>query len=130
MNIKVDVNQLINDIAKSLGVAAEKVYPILYKQMIINGIYSLLLVIMSIIGLFAAWYLHRKLKLKIDDNNKKKPSYSYLEEDWSDYPGHVIAIVFGLVISSIVLIISAKLALDYLFNPDLQVINYVVNKLK
>lgn len=41
MNVSDQVIQVMNEIAKQLGVAVEKVYPMLYKQSIIEGVVGL-----------------------------------------------------------------------------------------
>jgi len=42
MNVKFDINEALQGLAEGLGVAVENLYPILYKQAIIDGAISLL----------------------------------------------------------------------------------------
>jgi hypothetical protein len=128
MEIKVDVNQLVNDLSQKLGVAVEKVYEMLYTQMIIDGVWCLLWVIGSGIGMYFTykWAVHLADKIK----KEKEKESRWDRKDWLDFPHYIVPIVLLGIFLPITFLVSLKSGMDLLLNPDWQVIKYVLNQIK
>lgn len=118
MNINIDMNKAINDIAHKLGIAVEKVYPMLYKQAIIEGAWSIMWVVISIITAFLIrkWLKWLGCKIEKDDSS------------WSDYSDHIMAIGFLCLLTPIVFFINIKDAINIFFNTDYYIINQIITK--
>jgi hypothetical protein len=127
MNVDVNVNKLVEQIAQKLGVAAEKVYPMLYKQAMIDGVFNLLLAI----GLFALLYLSGKWLIGVKSRYKQNNKYlSKSGEDmFIEYPFQIIGSISSIILSPIFGFVCLKTALDALVNPNLYVIKQVLSYL-
>lgn len=121
MEIKVDINKLIEDIAVKLGVAVEKVYPMLYKQAIIDGSFSLLTVGLCGLGLYGGIKLFKKAGKEIKENTFR---------DWTDYPGLILPAFALFIISSVIGAMSLKDGANALLNTDWYIINSLLDKIK
>ena len=113
---------VINQIAGKLGVATEKIYPVLRKQALINGIVDLFWIVASIIVIYFSAKISVKLSKKIDNG------------EFNDDVGIpivvllcilVIAFGFGFVIH----VISIKDTMTALINPDWYIINNILKQL-
>lgn len=67
MELKFDVNSALEKLAEGLGVAVENLYPILYKQALIDGVISLL----GLITLVLFWVFIYKLSKGFAKSAKK-----------------------------------------------------------
>jgi hypothetical protein len=77
MNVKIDINEALTQIANGLGVAVDKLYPILYKQAIIEGVYNLI----ALIAIGLVWLFIYKVGKSFIKTAKKKFKES---DDWND----------------------------------------------
>jgi Ca2+/Na+ antiporter len=140
MNIKLDVNKALSEIAHGLGVAVDKIYPILYKQAIIEGIYNLI----SILFLIAVWvFIYRISKSSM---KAAKKDYDKNSSNWSDnwiehvFDKHLFGSIMGalycifvIVFGIASLIMIPDLIRDTItafFNTDYYVIKEVIEKIK
>jgi hypothetical protein len=128
MEIKVDVNQLVHDLSQKLGVAVEKVYGMLYTQMIIDGVWCLLWVIVSGFGMYFTYKMAAHLANKL--KQEKEYESRWHRKDWSDFPHYIIPIVLLGILLPITFLVNLKSGMDLLLNPDWQVIKYVLNQIK
>lgn len=138
MDIKLDVNKVLSDIAEGLGVAVEKIYPILYKQAIIEGVYNLV----SILFLMAIWVVVYKFgkafkKAATNDfkNNKSTWSDNWFEHVMDKYMFQSVVggifsfFIIALCVGSLIFIPELfKDAMTAFFNTDYYIINDIVDK--
>lgn len=123
--MEINVNEALDQIAKAFNVAVDELYPILYKQAIINGIYNLMWVLLSV-GLIILFGFMIKFIMR-----KQKDGTNY-DWDW-DEPIVVVIIVAGVFITVVglfVISISLKGAIDALFNTDYYVLKDILKQLK
>lgn len=138
LDIKLDVNKVLSDLAEGLGVAVEKLYPILYKQAIIEGIYNLL-VLVSIAALW--WFLFRVGKGSVKSFKRDfKENKSWTSDNWLEhlFDKHIIqglsSIFFclGIIAFGVVTIVMVpdliKDSVTAFFNTDYYIINDIVDK--
>lgn len=124
--MKVDVNEVLNQLAKTFNVAVEEIYPILYKQAILSGIFSLSWAVMFtvLIGVFAF-----SIKFIIKKQKEETTNYDW---DW-DEPRAISIVVVGSIITLIgclVIPFSMENAITALFNTDYYVLKDLLNQIK
>lgn len=129
MDIKLDINKALEEIAKGFGVAVEKIYPVLYKQALIDGVVNLLWVVMIIVGV-TIYYKYAKFATKrvhegIQNNESK---WSSFKTDWSDYPVYVITLVLG-GIASFALVLTGMCLIEDSLTAFLNTEYYMVEKI-
>lgn len=124
--MELDVNKAMEQLADGLGVAVDNLYPILYKQAIIDAVIESLYLVGSIsfiVGfVFTLRYISRK---------QKEDRYDY-EWDW-DEPSQLIIVTAGSLVSVILLItipFSINTILTALFNTEYYMIKEVLNQIK
>ena len=127
MDVKFDVNEALQKVAEGLGVAVDKVYPILYKQSIITGITNLIWV--ALIATFIVLFLKyiRHASKKVTEGIRNSPSI--IRADWSDYPVEILIIFTGSVASIIFVILGSTLiseSITALFNTEYHMIEQVL----
>lgn len=132
MKINIDANIMLEEIATKLGVTVEKLYPILYKQLIIDVIFNFLSVVLIVIGI----YLYVKfVKFSVErvyqEIRISKEKDRHLEKDWFDYPEYIIPMAVGGVLSFVGVIVAVYLLKDAftgLMNPDYCIIESMLNR--
>lgn len=116
--------EYIDALAKSLGVAAEYVYAMLVKQMVISGIVSSIVSVVILIALVCwAKFSYKKL-VEEKEFNRDRASYFSQEELW-----HV---VFGLTClvgcaGMIVCLVVLAQSLMQIFNPEYYALKEILN---
>lgn len=124
--MKVDVNEVLNQLAKAFNVAVEEIYPILYKQAILNGIFSLFwaIIFIALIGVFT--FL---IRLVFKKQKEKTSNYDW---DW-DEPRQILILIVGSIVSIIgffVIPFGMENAITALFNTDYYVLRDLLNQIK
>jgi hypothetical protein len=127
MDIKLDVNKALQEIANGLGVAVDKLYPILYKQAQIDGAVNLIWI--SVIIIYIVYYCKlAKFLIKNVGEKIRKSNYDgwfdYLPESTIIGLGGILAIIFG--ISALDL---ARDSITAFFNTEYYIIDHIVDKL-
>lgn len=120
MNVNVDINQLVSDIAQKLGVAVDKVYPMLYKQAMINGVWDIIWVVLSGLGLFLTFKWAMWLKTKLSEK------YACFDDNIFQFIGLVL---LG-IINFVVFFSCLEEIINIFFNTDWYIIQYVMNYIK
>ena len=133
MDINFDVNKVLEDIANGLGVAVEKLYPVLYKQAIIDGVTNLLWVAFIIAGLIVFVKFAKYAIKKMSDGIKNNDKWSYHKTDWADYPEFIFPLVFGGIAVTIGVLIAMGLISDSItvfFNTEYYMIEKIISQFK
>ena len=114
---------VINQIAEKLGVAAEKLYPILRKQAMIDGIEGIAYIIF---GTILIW-VTIKFALKIV---KKKDKYEELIcQDWDiEWLPYSLCVGIPIIIGVILITTSLNTVLTAFINPDWYIINNILGQ--
>jgi uncharacterized protein YacL len=107
----------VQEIAKQLGIASDKIYPVLLKQTKVEAVWATLMAIIFLtLTVLAIKYIVTK--------------YKQIEEKKHDHCDYFIS----YLLSSLVLLISLTIglctlynALGYIFNPEFMVLDYVLN---
>lgn len=115
VNIADQIMSIINQIAEKLGVAAEKVYPILRKQAIVEGIIYLVWVLFSLIILTITTILIVKYL--------KEQKKEYWEIDEGDIMGCFMLGIVPCCVGIIMFAENIKLMLTAFANPDWYIFN-------
>lgn len=124
--MKIDVNEVLSQLAKSFNIAVEELYPILYRQAIIDGIFDLFCTLFFIVGIGVFIYL---LKLI---SKKQKSSICGHEWDW-DEPIAILTIAVGSTFTLIGLFLIPMClhsSLTAFFNTDYYIIENILSKIK
>lgn len=122
-NISEQVMSVINQIAEKLGVAAEKLYPILRKQATIDGVSGLALLTLSIITLYFL------IKLLAKATSKEKESRY---DGWEKWFAAQIFLYVGLginIIYTLISIFTINGIITALLNPDWYIIQNILKQL-
>lgn len=118
------INSVINNLAEKLGVAVDKVYPMLIKQAYMDGIVSAIFMIIGIIMCIAPYIGYRIVTKK--DKNDNYIAYGW-DEGWYGF-GAIFLIVFliglGLIFTNISITVNA------FGNPEWYAIQQIINQLK
>jgi len=117
---------VINQIAEKLGVAAEQLYPILRKQAMVDGILSVLGVLICIVVFYL---LYKAIYICYLKKNERGDNLAY-ENSWDGL--HVVfCMIWGIVagISIISLFINVNVAINVFINPDWYIINNILSQL-
>ena len=127
MDIKLDINKALQEIANGLGVAVDKLYPILYKQAQIDGAVNLIWI--SVIIIYIIYYCQlAKFLIKNVGDKIKKSNY----DSWIDYLAESTIIGLGGILAIIFGISALDLARDSItafFNTEYYIIDHIVDKL-
>lgn len=140
MDIKLDVNKAMSDIAEELGIAVEKIYPILYKQAIVDGVYNLVSLIFII---FIWWFIYKVSKGSIKAAKKEyKENGSRWSDSWIEniFDKHMFlgfvgiffcigTIMLGVFTAGFVPKLIKDIATAF-FNTDYYIIKDVIDKIK
>jgi len=123
-NISEQINNIINNLSEKLGVAAEKLYPVLIRQAYVDGVISLLGILG---GLFLCIVPFLVLKIVI----KKDKNGNYLAEDWDNewgilWIGNAAPIVAGLVF----VCANTATTITAFANPDWYILQMILDKIK
>jgi len=123
-NISEQINNIINNLSEKLGVAAEKLYPVLIKQAYVDGVISLLGILL---GLF--FCIVPFLVLKII--TKKDKNDNYLAEGWGEewimwWSGSILFMIVGLIFVCINIIT----AITAFANPDWYILQMILDKIQ
>ena len=115
---------VINDIAQRLGVATDKLYPILKKQALIEGLLGAFWVLIALTTLFIIYKLTKYFYFTYDKEGDSK-SYYWDEE----HTAFVLVSFTFTVISLFIINFNFKNTLIALFNPDWYIINDILMKI-
>ncbi len=121
MDIKVDVHLLLEEIAEKLGIATEYVYPLMYRQAMIDGFWYLFWSMVCILILYVVVRVSIEIARKIRD-----------PQDLSDADDFMPAFFILPSVSIVViaaLLATAKAAINALLNTDWYIIQQVINQL-
>jgi len=122
-NISEQVMSVINQIAEKLGIAVEKLYPILRKQATIDGYINIICLVGSIVGLLLSLiYFYKNPDNSVDDYNETKRIDLFKR-------GIFIVIMTLSAIGFIAQVIFIKDTIVALFNPDWYIINNILKNL-
>src|SRR5699024_4371703 len=146
-----NINELLNQLAKGFNVAVEELYPILYKQAIIDGVMSLVGILTAIVLIAGIlWGLrHISKKQKEVEEEYKRQRNKWENTSWKDaeftpYPSRnrkwdwdeprqmtfvvVSIIIFFLALFAIPL--NFENAVTAFFNTEYYMIENILSKLK
>jgi uncharacterized membrane protein len=110
-----ELKDFINKLAKSLGVAAENVYPVLRKQAFLDGIWHTTAVLVCVI-------------LMVIFIRMMVMSHKKYGEDYYQYFGYWIGVI-GNITVAIVAIVNLRSALQCFINPDWYIFNTLIKDL-
>lgn len=116
--INVDINQLVSDVAQKLGIAVDKIYPMLYRQAMIDGVMKIFLLMFSIFVMYGCFKFWKCL-------NK--------EHDCLDETDVFYGAIFAALIGGFFLVVSSmaiKSIINIFMNPDWYIIRYVLDYIK
>jgi len=123
MEVSDQINSVINNLAEKLGVAAEKLYPVLIKQAQVNAWMHLFWLIIGVLMIVAVpIFLYKVLKKDADGN--------YIAEYWEEFwvlPGFIIAT--ALTAGFVLVGVNSGKALTAFINPDWYVIQMILEKI-
>lgn len=118
------INQVINNLAEKLGIAVDKVYPMLRRQATLDGIQSFLWII---VGIFLAYCSYRILKSWSKTSNADK--YFTISDDRIFVPKVIFLIVAGAIV-----LISVPINISIMFNafgnPDYYILKSLIIMMK
>lgn len=114
MGISEQVNEVIDNLAEKLGVAVERLYPMLIKQAQIDGImgviWSIVCITVCVLGFIVA--------AKAIKNPQQSKQYDLIQV-WSAWTNTKIAVgAIAAAISLIVFVFSVNQAITALANPE------------
>lgn len=131
MNVSDQINSVINNLTDKLGVAADKLYPVLIKQVYISAMYKIAWVIVGILIIVATLWCIKMLKRKWWKIIETKDHERYKPID--DNTGRV-CVVGGLILSSVIgisiTIIQTVTAIAIYINPDWYALQMILNQIK
>jgi hypothetical protein len=118
-NMGQQINDVINNLAEKFGVAAEKLYPVLIKQALIDGISGIILTVVSITVLVLALKgLIKNIPL-CNENDFDVPAIKVI----------IYAILcFISVVGTTICLIKIKDFYTALFNPDWYALQMILDK--
>lgn len=125
MDIKFDVNKVLEELANAFNTTVEYIYPLLIKQAMIDGIITLIPLTLGVIGIVITLILLSKSKKNHVSENK----YDKWQWDIQGLP-YIIALVITGFISCIGLTIFAKTGITALLNPEYHVIKSIIDQIK
>jgi len=122
--VKIDINKALEQLAEGLGVTIDKLYPLLYKQAIISGIFNLFWVLFFItaIGSFilAVRYVIKKQKTQVK-----------WEWDWDE--SRQIGILFGGIVLTVIGLFAIPFCLESaitaFFNTEYYMLDKILSKI-
>lgn len=119
-SVSEQIMSVINQMAEKLGVAAEKIYPILKRQAILDGYLYLAIFIIGILGLAIVTKQIRRIYEKQDSIDCSILTF-YM----------VLLIVLGIIFAIFVIInlLTLKDTCTALFNPDWYIFNNILKQL-
>lgn len=124
MDINMDVNKIVERIADGLGVATERVYPVLRQQAVIEGWYSLFWGVFFLLLLTGCVYGLYRLLIHI--NNKGD-----IEEVEGVF--FISLIIFTFIIFLLTIMIGIpqiRDAFTAFYNPDYYIIEEIIRQIK
>lgn len=141
MNTANQINQVIDKIAEKVGVAvnytedkvnyfAEKIYPVVVKQMIIQGVTDWIFVIASLFGISVILYAIIKQYKKIDNVEYSEQNMEELDKMESIY---CTTLVVGIIAIGLLVCVVVKFlpdAISYTFNPEFHAMKFITEQIK
>jgi hypothetical protein len=130
-NIAEQVMSVINQIAEKLGVAAEKLYPILRRQAMIDGIeLSIELIILAIVCIITTKVAINSLKNPELTEPTREYSFEQLRKRWT--PKQIISFWASAAISVVtclIILTGLNTVITALLNPDWYIIQNILNQI-
>lgn len=120
MNVSEQINSVINNLSEKLGVAAEKVYPMMLKQAYITLFFEVFMVLVCVAALVICYKVSMWIYKKCKDG--------YM--DGIDYLGQIVAIIFVLIVCLIAIPLMIYDIISIAYNPQWYVISDILSKLK
>lgn len=121
------VFQYIDSLAEKLGVAVERVYEVMYKQMIVEGVISVVTAVTSILFITVGTKYFVKLLRYLEEKS---------DESWSDNRWDILKVISWiiyliiLVISIISIYIDIPMAIGKLTNPEYYLMKDIMEMVK
>lgn len=152
--MKVNVNEVLDQLARGFNVAVDELYPILYKQAIVDGIFSSIwaIIFVALILSFGLMIKHiikkqKESKVVYEENwekykkERRENGYDYYiptpeskNRDWDwDEPRQVVILLVGgtiVIIGMFIIPFEIKNAITALVNTEYYMIENVLEKLK
>lgn len=130
-----NIDKALDKIANGLGVAVDKIYPVMYKQAMIEGVWDVIWIVVFLV-LFAAiaiWIRIVFKKQKAEEEGCVRVGYRYSDGDWDwDEPRQAVLLVISVTIVIIGLIavpICAYDAVTAFFNTDYYIVKDILNQI-
>lgn len=122
-----EIDKTLEKIAEGLGVAVDKLYPILYKQAMIDTVLNVIWILFFAIGIFVFYKTVRFIL------NKQKNSENFdIEWDW-DEPRQILILTVGILftlVGTIVILVSIYDVVTALFNTEYYMIKKILSQVK
>lgn len=128
--MNIDFNEVMDQLAKAFNVTVDKLYPILYRQAIIDGIFSLMWAIVFV----AAIVVFVKTLFYISKKQREPDEDGWFSGDWDWSEGRQIVIIivgaFTTLMGIILIPISLYDALTAFFNTEYYMIKEILKQVK
>lgn len=117
------IQPILQELAKNLGVAREFLWEVLIKQQYIDGFTSLFLAIIGLVGLWGIYKFSKWLYKKDKDfeNNRYKDSYH------SDNLGWIIFVTLIGIVCIILFLCGIIETINHFANPEYQALKDIMN---
>ena len=138
MNVKFDVNEVLQKLAEGLGVAVENLYPILYKQAIIDGVISLLGLISLVLFWIFIYKFSKGFAKKAKEDYEENGIYSswfehiFMDNIFLGISGFFFC-AFTVIMAIGTILVVPEIVGDVItafFNTEYHMIENILNKLK
>lgn len=129
-NVGEQLNLVINNLAEKLGVAADKLYPMLIKQAYIDGIISLIWIAVGLLLLIGNLYLINRYyiqDIEVERHNyieRVKRSENWEEEHVAFWIISIITLLLGIIMS----VGNVNNCITALNNPEWYAIKTILNR--
>lgn len=136
MNVSDQVIQVMNEIAKQLGVAVEKVYPMLYKQSIIEGVVGLGWTVLGVGLVYVGYkkYIKRLTIIKeVEEREVEGRGYKFVKVSYEaeEVLSMRLWVCTAMILLGVLMIVAnLSSSLTALINPDYYMIENIVRMVK
>ena len=130
--MNIDFNEVMDQLAKAFNVTVDKLYPILYRQAIIDGIFSLMWAVFFTVAITVfiktLFYISKKQREEHEEHGWRASG----DWDWSEGRQIVVIIVgaFTTLMGVILIPISLYDALTAFFNTEYYMIKEILKQVK
>lgn len=136
MNVSDQVIQVMNEIAKQLGVAVEKVYPMLYKQSIIEGVVGLGWTVLGVGLVYVGYkkYIKRLTIIKeVEEREVEGRGYKFVKVSYEaeEVLSMRLWVCTAMILLGVLMIVAnLSSSLTALINPDYYMIENIIRMIK